>query len=281
MNLVRSALVDNPMLSEIPRKLGRMLGRGNAAAVNRLGVLCAICGYLAFFVLVVQASMPYEGVLYVELALMAILIAPLTHKAIAGERDRRSWDLLLAAPLSPEQIVVARFVTAAIPMLLIIVLGLLLAPFAGHNDWRDDTFRSPSAAVVFVSQLYVFTWSLCATATGILISARSKRAFTALAAIFGVLILWLVVLQSLLVTTIAFVLDLASALFPFLHVTKLLSTGWQWDTNDPGGYTEWLYATLIASLLFAVLTIVLLEWASKTLHFADNQIRFLGNKHNA
>jgi ABC-type transport system involved in multi-copper enzyme maturation permease subunit len=59
-----------------------------------------------------------------ELGLICLLAPALTADLIAGERERRTLDLLLVTPLSRRQIVVGKLVAALGALLLLIVLAL-------------------------------------------------------------------------------------------------------------------------------------------------------------
>ncbi|MCB8932503.1 MAG: ABC transporter permease [Fimbriimonadaceae bacterium] len=280
MNWFRSAVLDNPMFAEMPRQARRFVSPSGSGAVNRLAVGCMIAAYLGFMTLVGESQMPFEGVVWVEMILAAILVAPVTHKAIAGERDRRSWDLLQVAPLRPEQIVVGRFVGAMIPFLTLAVLATMVAPFStASNSFYADGYRyaSPAISTVALSQVYVVSWSLCLVALGILISARSRRAFTALASTFGVLVIWLVVLPVLgSVVFDSFTWQIAEQLFPFTTLSSIFAR-----TPDSQALTSPLAGALLMSTVYTIAGVSLLVWASKTLHFADNQVRFAGGRRHA
>jgi hypothetical protein len=59
-----------------------------------------------------------------ELGLICLLAPALTADLIAGERERRTLDLLLVTPLSRRQIVVGKLISALGALLLLIVLAL-------------------------------------------------------------------------------------------------------------------------------------------------------------
>lgn len=279
MSWIRNAVFDNPMFAEMPRQAKRFLSPTGSGTVNRLAVGCMIAAYLGFVTLVGESRMPYEGVVWVEMALAAILVAPVTHKAIAGERDRRSWDLLQVAPLRPEQIVAGRFVAAMIPFATLVVLATLVAPFstAPGEAWSGGyRIASPPVGLVFLSQLFVLTLCVCMVGMGVLISARSRRAFTALASTFGVLVVWLVVLPVLgSVALDSVTAPIIEQLFPFTALNSIL--GWRSYENQPLS-TTWVLAM---SAVYAAAGAAMIVWASKTLHFADNQMRFAGGRRHA
>jgi ABC-type transport system involved in multi-copper enzyme maturation permease subunit len=66
----------------------------------------------------------FSVVTALELGLICLLAPALTADLIAGERERRTLDLLLVTPLSRRQIVVGKLVAALGALLLLIVLAL-------------------------------------------------------------------------------------------------------------------------------------------------------------
>lgn len=65
-----------------------------------------------------------------ELGLICLLAPALTADLIAGERERRTLDLLLVTPLSRRQIVVGKLIAALGALLLLIVLALPIQAIA-------------------------------------------------------------------------------------------------------------------------------------------------------
>src|SRR3954454_16619655 len=72
----------------------------------------------------------FATVTALELGLICLLAPALTADLIAGERERRTLDLLLVTPLSRRQIVVGKLIAALGSLLLLIVLALPIQAIA-------------------------------------------------------------------------------------------------------------------------------------------------------
>ncbi len=72
----------------------------------------------------------FAAISALELGLICLLAPALTADLISGERERRTYELLLVTPLSPLQIVVGKLVPALGSLLLLVVLALPLQAIA-------------------------------------------------------------------------------------------------------------------------------------------------------
>ena len=72
----------------------------------------------------------FAAISALELGLICLLAPALTADLISGERERRTYDLLLVTPLSGVQIVVGKLVPALGSLLLLVVLALPLQAIA-------------------------------------------------------------------------------------------------------------------------------------------------------
>jgi ABC-type transport system involved in multi-copper enzyme maturation permease subunit len=217
------------------------------------------------------------GQLSVYLGFALFVIPFMLHATIAGERERRSWDMLLVAPISPSQIVMGKFVAAFLALLLtfglFLVPVMILAIYFQNMHWDNLIW----GILIVISQL------LSLTALTILISARVKRPLVALAVTIGVVLVFFLFAPMFLSIVDSFTSKyITSAVYPFVVISELARANQPPSTYGFAGDDVSMVnpiltsVTSIACQLF--LTFALLAWAIKTLHFADNEVRFINHK---
>ena len=65
---------------------------------------------------------------------MALLVVPaFTAGAVAGERERHTFELLYTTPLSPFSIVAGKVIASTGYLLLLLVAGVILCNLLGHT----------------------------------------------------------------------------------------------------------------------------------------------------
>lgn len=290
MSWLREVTRENPMFAEMRRPLQRFQGGGPSAPLYRVVILATIIGYFTLAAVFSRAESGFEPVVAIEMVVLAFLVPPMMFKTIAGERDKRSWDILLSAPVTPSQIVVGRFALGAMGVVGIVLLGTLMAPFTwpnpgwdygGGGRYQEGGFTQALATIVS-SQLYVLAFGLALVAIALFVSARSRRGFTALASTYGLFFSWLVLLPIVLAALTAgadYMNSLVEPLLPFNVAVKLAQ-----NNSIDADLGFYMSPTFLFGLSFGgylLLTVGMLYWASQTLHFPDNEIRFLARKHRA
>ena len=205
-------IVDNPMLIEV--RLFRRKFFGAHAVANTLA-LAAIAFLVALVIgLLYMYEIPYVPVAITALLVVSILVPVLLHAAIAGERERRSWDMLLVAPITNAQIVVGKFLGAAS------AVGMIVATFGVAlfiSSFPDGDRINTGSMVFFVMLTYAFALA----GFSIFVSSLAKRSMTALSIIYGSLFFVMVVLPSLLTASSPHSTDAAFYLNPFHVVTEI------------------------------------------------------------
>ncbi|MBS1716847.1 MAG: ABC transporter permease subunit [Armatimonadetes bacterium] len=266
LGTLKNLFVENPMLCEVGRFQRRYLSL--RSPVNMAGL--AIIGVLsALFLLEAYTAVrnPFDIMLQ-ELALLTFFVPMLGFRAIAGEREKRTWDILLVAPITKSQIVVGKFLAAVFGIIVVMALGhipVLITivnsqqPYFGYMEAyprRFETTNIPAADAICLS------FSLFAYALTLFFSARVKRSLTALGAAYGVLILLLLTFGA------------AESLFGgFAFLNPFVSLGYLGNQR----YVEYPYLTggWQCSFIYTALTILLVTWTCRTLTFAENEVRFL------
>jgi ABC-type transport system involved in multi-copper enzyme maturation permease subunit len=271
----------NPMLIEIQRFRRRFLTFSGSNTMNSAVLALAMICYAGLVLVVLQAKGEMSPLLIVmfQTGLFTIFAPGMLHGAIAGERERRSWDLLLVAPISKAQIVVGKYIGALAAMATASVFLLVPTLLAGvtyrHTIWID-VIEAEAVSLSFTTAVCAFT---------ILISARVKRPFMALGASLGTLAVALLVVPGLISAMVGayhgFDEDILF-LHPFVVLEKIMSiseanavpTGR--DSSSFIGNSNWGWIQVFVYLAMAV---VFVTWAAKTLIFAENEVKFIPRAH--
>jgi ABC-type transport system involved in multi-copper enzyme maturation permease subunit len=277
-SLWNDLVAQNPMLIEIKRFRRKFFTFGGNPASSAILALALVC-YVGLIMVVLsgKGEIPPVALVMFQTMVLGLLAPAMLYGAIAGERERRSWDLLLVAPISKAQIVVGKFIGAMAGIGLTIGLCLLPVLMAAvtyrRTNWHD----------LFLSELVSASFALLVCALTLLLSARVRRGFMALGAALGTLAVWLAVVPLLLSTLVGSgpgTMELMMLLHPFMALGMILSHGersmYSSAENEYVSASLWGYPQTLAYL---VLTVVLVVWAAKTLVFAENDIRFMPKSH--
>ncbi len=280
-SLWRTLVTENPMLIEMERFRRRFLSMGGGKALNATVIaLLAVCyAGLLMLVLNMRGDMPPMPLLFLQTGLFVLIAPNLLHSSIAGEREKRTWDLLLVAPITKAQIVVGKFFGAlaalgvgaalfAVPLLIAAVT--YDSPYDGVNYW--DLLLAQGVSLSFAVLVCAFT---------IFVSARVKRGFMALGVTLGALFVGLVVapgLMSVLVSSTGGggAMDMLLFLHPMWVLTRMFAG--QDGNSSLMFFPSSLYGG-IHILLYLAFAAGFLVWAERTLHFAENEVRFLPQGH--
>jgi len=282
---IEDLVTHNPMLIEITRFRRRYFAyRGNAmnGVVLSLALLC----YATLVLIVAQNEMSISPISLVMLEVgLLTIFAPMTlYGAIAGERERRSWDLLLVAPISKAQIVVGKFIGSMTALGIAVVLFQLPILIAAVG-YKDNAWGPLVCAELLGIS---FLMSVCAFT--ILISARVKRGLMALGAVLGTLIFTLVVFPAFIGmggggSGSQAMNDMTFFFHPFYVLGRLLESAQymaEQARNHGIGGTGYSYDRLVSAwygwpqiVIYFAFTAILLTWATKTLTFAENEVKFL------
>lgn len=113
----------NPMAVEMKRVAKRLTNFRRAGASVGLGLVVYV-----LIVVVVWSNRTALSPIHVVLAqtiFFGLMIPSLMYGAISGERERRSWDLLLVAPVTKAQVVVGKFMGAVAALAIGAVMFLV------------------------------------------------------------------------------------------------------------------------------------------------------------
>jgi len=260
----------NPMLIEITRFRRKFLSFSGSNSVNIAVLSLVVICYLGLCLLVMSAkgSVPPIMLVIFQTCLYIIFAPALLHGAVAGERERRSWDLLLAAPVTKAQIVAGKFVGALAALggatALFAVPILLAAVLHDETRWYD----------LFLAELVSVTFGIFVCGLTLLLSARVKRSMMALGASIGSLALVLLILPLLLATLLngdRFMMEFLFYLHPVTTLVQLADNAS--GPVYPRAFYGWPHI-----LIYIALAGTCVVWATKTLYFAENEVKFLPQK---
>src|SRR5438067_2544501 len=112
--LWRTLVMENPMAIEVNRFRRRFLEGGRGKTVNTMILVVAIVAYAALLLVIANMSgdFPPVALIFLQTGVFTLLTPAMMYGSISGERERRSWDLLLVAPITHAQIVVGKFLAA-------------------------------------------------------------------------------------------------------------------------------------------------------------------------
>ncbi len=271
---------DNPMKIEIQRIIRRFFtfGGGNQGNAAVFGLLLLIFGILMVSIVNSRGYVSPMIVLGLYTILMFLLNPILFHSTIAGERERRSWDMLLVAPVTHGQIIVGKILAGFmlnVGVLVLLALPMLIAAITYE--------RTHWAGLILMTLACLSAMLSCAAGT-VLLSARAKRPLVSLGTSLGMVLIIYMLLPALTASVGA--MDNTSQILFVWHPFTLFSQYSQLEAlafqrNGLDGVDQAWVVTLAFSSVTAIvfhlfLALVLAVWSIKTLVFADNEVRFIG-----
>jgi ABC-type transport system involved in multi-copper enzyme maturation permease subunit len=191
----RTHVLENPMLIEALR-MGRKffgvsrLNKANAVFVWLAGVVYTL---LILTTVAYRRDLSAQAILHIQTALFCFMVPAITYGAISAERERRSWELLMVAPVSKSQIILGKFLSSA---LVIIAVAALIFPIL----LLSFQFDRESIMSLISGEVTSIGFALSLAAIGIYFSARSNRSLTSLALVYSAMIVWLLVIPLLIVS---------------------------------------------------------------------------------
>ncbi len=271
-SLWNTLVIDNPMLIEISRFRRRFFSFSGSRGMNNGVLALAMICYAGFVMVVVswRGDVPPMTLICAQTVLLALIAPSMLHGAIAGERERRSWDLLLVAPISKAQLVAGKFIGA----LSAIALGVGL--FSIPTLISAATYQKSNFYDLMLAEGVSISFTILVASLTLLLSARVKRSFMALGATIGVLALGLLVLPMLFTTLMGYdrfsteVVMYLHPVMPLMHITQEIE-GYV-DQNPPLAMSLFGIPHI---LFYLAMSAILLGWAERTLSFADNEVKFI------
>ncbi len=262
----------NPMLIEIARFRRRFLSFSGSNALNGVVLGLAVVCYIGIVMLVFSArgSLPPIMLVIAQTFVFVFATPSILYGAIAGEREKRTWDLLLAAPITQDQIVVGKFIGAMAAIGVgfgLFLFPILVSAFEYQTTNWHDLMLAEIVSATFVTSIATVT---------LFFSARTKRGFMALGTVLATLAIFLLIVPLLAVAVLqdSILVSLTNFFHPFFVLTHLATTSVSGSGEYIGGMHDFswgwpqIFAYVISSAIFLV-------WTARTLHFAENDVKFL------
>ena len=205
---LRNLFFGNAMLEETTR-VWRGLRRGGHANTSR-SLTNVLFGMIFFFYFWFCYEMAKWGIdtnssrdaillcEYLELVAITLILPASVYGAIAGERERGTWEALILTRLTAGQIIFGklfwRILVIVILMLLLFLPECLAIGFHGvYSSGGTYHFRN----YVLAGQLLNLSWGALLTSFGLWVSAGSRRSVTAASSVFVSLLAALILLPLL------------------------------------------------------------------------------------
>ena len=226
---LRTLFIENPMLEEGARALRRFSRTGDAPRViNFVATLLIGLFYLWLVAMIVRFHEDMTTfLLVVEVVIVTGVIVASIYGAVAGERERATWEALIITRITPAQIIVGKVIWRM--ALALIVVTLMAIPLAVSSSYPHS---SNGSAVVWtlgkllLAHSIVLAWAALLCAYGLWISARSRRSVTAAALLAGSLLAALLFVPMLLEMFDIHTMD--------VRLTSDLDyIGWAWTHLNP------------------------------------------------
>lgn len=269
LDLWQNLVTENPMTIEVKRFRRRFLSMNSSSAIANAVLALAMVAYASLITVVAgfRGDIPPMVMIIAQTAIFCFVGPVMLHSAIAGERERRSWDLLLVAPISKAQIVMGKFMGG------LAALGVGAALMLLPTLITAASYPSVRFANLVVAELISLSFSVFVCALTLFFSARVRRPFMALAATLGGLLVALLFLPLLIGVSTSydsFTGDFAFFLHPFWAIAQIGD-----GTNAFRDGAERYWYGIPHVVVYVGLTLTLLVWTEKTLHFPENDVRFI------
>jgi len=273
-NTLNELFWDNPMKVEIMRALRKFgtLNRNNSTNVVMVALVAVIYLIIVASNFVFRAVVPAFVPLYLALILVTLTGPIGNYQSIAGEREKRTWELLVVSPVTKAQIVIGKWMGAILLCLLWVVLSWLpvlvlsIPDPAGSYSGREE--MNVGLVDFLQAQAILITFALFTTSLTIFFSARSQRSLNALGLsltiLFVILILVPVVASALSLTPDSGVRDVITISNPFMMI---------WSVVGPFGHSrfEISWAVCLHCGVYLALALGLMFLAISGLNRADNE----------
>lgn len=201
------------------------------------------------------------GLIAYLLAIAVCLVIPGNlHGAIVGEREKRTWDLLVSAPVSLADIMRSKWLTGVGVLVLLLGLGLPLILACSFNEETSLPHIALVCANIAAIGLFAISLSLW-------FSVRSRSSFAAQSATIGSIV-FLIVFPPMIASIIRnnYYPNSNSSEWQGYFPVFSLGYGWAKTSTDGGEIGIQIVALLLASALFYFNSVVTLyrQWRTET-----------------
>ena len=284
MSWWRTNITANPMMVEVTRFRRKFFGTGGSA-VNGVIVAMSLLIYIGILALVWTYRQDANPILliYLQTFLFTLLGPAMLHSSIAGERERRSWDFLLVAPVTHGQIVSGKLMGAAAAILacaavLLLPIGIGALFYDRSHSYFGASSNGTSSFMFLwnlaMAELVSISWGFAVSAMTLLFSARCKRGFVALGTVLAIMVAALIV-WPILISAAEVRSSEAGGILNFFHPFWTLAQIESANTS-PSEDILWERMYGVPQIVTYIgMTLIFLYWTEKTLRFADGEVKFL------
>jgi hypothetical protein len=262
MNALRDLVIENPMLIEIRRFRSRMLSSRSGGA--NIAVVILILFFYACIVLTVlmaREDLDPMWIIMFQTGLFSLLLPIMVAGSIAGERERRTWDILIAAPVSKAQIVVGKFIVSLTGLAIFFVACLVPIVVCLICN------KTAKLSLTLIEEMVSASFGVLLISFSLLVSARCRTTFAALGACVGVIFIVLLAFPIFVTSVLRdggrIVLE---AISPFMIINGVYehSTGsGYYDSEQDRHFLLWNAPYLVTAIYLSLAAIMLL-WATLT-----------------
>lgn len=181
----------NPLLLEAKRYGRRFVGlgreKGQIAYLYLVGAL-----YLLLVVLALAFHDAFSSftIIAIQTGITCIVVPSVAQNAVAGEREKRTWDLLVVAPISRAQIVIGKYLS------IVLVLAVMEAFFLPLAVICFDPMAETKSGVVFAECISIgFGVMLAALST--YISSITTRSLACQSMTYAATFFWMIAVPML------------------------------------------------------------------------------------
>lgn len=198
---LRTLFIENPMMEEGSRAMRRFFRTGDAPRVINF-VAAVIIGlfYLWLLAMIVRFHEDMTTfLLVVEVFIVTGVIVASIYGAVAGERERATWEALIITRITPAQIIVGKVIwRMALAVLVVVLMAIPIAVSSAYpHSWNSSAVVWTTGKLLLAHSI-VLAWAFLLCAYGLWISARSRRSVTAAAILAGSLLAALLFIPMLL-----------------------------------------------------------------------------------
>lgn len=278
-HLFRELFIDNPMLIEVKRFNRKFLGASKSRGLNTATQVFAVLLYLLLLGVTIQFRQMFQPswIIQLQTFLLCFVMISLMHGSIAAEREKRTWDVLMTAPVSAAQVVVGKFMLGVLGALVLagfFLIPVLVVLHPGMSLDASSGVVGESVLQMIIAEVISLSFAFCLAAVTLYISSKVKRAFGAQALMYGLLLIALVV-YPMFMGMIFSGRSSASGEFtgietlfahPFFAVFFASYVPRSYDnfTEVPGYFGGWQQA-----LFYGTITVFCLWRTSKSLHLKE------------
>ncbi len=182
---------DNPMLIEAKRYGRRFIGLGREKGqIAYLYLVGAIYLVLVILALAYHDAFSSFSIIAIQTGIACIVVPSVAQNAIAGEREKRTWDLLIVAPISRAQIVIGKYLS------VVLVLAVMEACFLPLAVICFDPSAESRNGVIF-AELISIAFGVLLAAFSTYVSSITTRSLACQSMTYMGTFLWMIALPAL------------------------------------------------------------------------------------